>query len=129
MKRTSVLPVLAFVAAAALLCAVVTAEDSVEASIKISPNVLALRSAGNWLTIHTDLAYSTVDFDSVTLTIGDAVLAVDRVEVDDCGNYVAKFVLDNVKAVVAPPESTMTLAGSLKDGTAFAGTGTIRVKQ
>lgn len=105
--------------------AAVVAMESMVISVTLSPKVLAISSAGSSFSAHTDVPYSAVDPDSVAL---DGIPA-DYVKPDLRGQLVAKFDVNAIKAAVAPPSATMTLTGTLKDGTPFAGTDTIRVKE
>jgi hypothetical protein len=91
--------------------------------IAVSPNTLVMGSQGVWVTVHADIPYSTVAGVSVTLN----GVAVDFTKADNRGDLVAKFQIDAIKGIVAPPSAELTLSGLTKDGVAFSGTDTIRV--
>ena len=61
--------------------------------IDISPNVLNIQSENTVFTVHTDIAYSIVVGETVFLN----GVAIDWWKSDDRGNFVAKFVSDEVK--------------------------------
>ena len=63
--------------------------------IRIAPNTLNLRSDGTVVTVHTDVPYSDVDVYSVYL--GD--VAISAWKADDRGFFVAKFLMDDIKAI------------------------------
>lgn len=101
----------------------VISAESDAITITVSPNTLILDSQGVWVTVHTDIPYSQVD--GVTVTLNGIEVAVTKA--DARGDFVAKFELDAVKDIVAPPEATLVLEGLTKDGVAFTGADTIRV--
>ncbi|MBP8259947.1 MAG: hypothetical protein KA118_09830 [Verrucomicrobia bacterium] len=118
---------------AALLLALAPFKAQADISVEImcSPSVVVMKSfaSGDWMTVHTDLAYSSVDTASVELDVnGAASLGVVATKADDCGNLVAKFSLTELKGLVAPPSATLTLTGLTKDGVAFAGSDTVAVR-
>ena len=100
-------------------------DSGVTVPIKVSPGTIALRSKGTWVTVHADIPYSQVAVGSVALNGLGATLCF----ADDRGDLVAKFSLAKVKAMVSPPEATLTLTGATKDGTAFSGSDTVPVKK
>lgn len=103
------------------LTACVLADLSV--SVKLSPSTLVLGGPGEWVTAHTDIAFSAVDKGSVEL---DSIAAV-TVQADNRGQLVAKFRRADVEAVVEPGPATLTLTGLTTDGESFSGSDTIRV--
>lgn len=107
----------------AFLSPKVISAESDAITITVSPNTLILDSQGVWVTVHTDIPYSQVD--GVTVTLNGIEVAVTKA--DARGDFVAKFELDAVKDIVAPPEATLVLEGLTKDGVAFTGADTIRV--
>lgn len=101
--------------------------SSEEVTMTISPATLNLNSQGTWVTIHADIPYAE--------TVA-AHLLLDGVEVaftkaDSQGDLVAKFCVDDVKGIVAPPSATLTLEAFVEtpEGTEllFSGTDTIAV--
>ena len=63
--------------------------------IQISPSTLNLRSEGTVVTVHTDVYYSDVDV--YTVYLGD--VAISAWKADDRGYFVAKFLMDDIKAI------------------------------
>lgn len=98
-------------------------QDSGTIAITVSPNVVNTTANGQWLTIHADIPLSVVDTASVYVN----GVAVDWTKADAQGDLVAKFCLDDVLAVIAPPSATLTLTGTTKDGATFSGTDTVKV--
>jgi hypothetical protein len=93
--------------------------------IQISPSVLVFKAkTTSAVTVHTDIAYSAVASATVELN-GIPVKATFS---DSRGQLVAKFDLNAVKDIVAPPSAVLTLTGTTKDGAPFAGSDTIGVK-
>ena len=92
-------------------------------TIKVSPNVIQdiAIAKGDWVTVHTDIAYSSVAVASITLN----GLNVDFTKSDDCGNLVAKFRITELKTVLNPGENLLRLEGLTKGGILFSGTDTI----
>ena len=91
--------------------------------IMVSPRTIALDSLGGSVSVHTNVPYGLVDTGSLELN----GLTPYLTKPDLRGDLVAKFNLDAVKAIVAPPETTLTLTGVFKDGVPFSGTDTVRV--
>ncbi|MFC2097869.1 hypothetical protein ACFLSI_06000 [Bacteroidota bacterium] len=93
--------------------------------IQVSPNVLNLGNQGQWVTIHTDIAYSSVASATVTLN----GIAINWWKSDNQGNFVAKFVIGDIKGLFIGPNATLpigltefTLSGTTKTGELFTGT-------
>lgn len=117
---------------ACLLCVCATAVLSGGRSndpigVAVSPQMLLLGSSqGGFVVVHTDgLPYSAVVGSSVTLN----GIKAKSVGADICGDLVAHFDEDAIKAIVAPGSAVMILAGLKVDGTAFAGSDTVKVIQ
>ncbi len=87
--------------------------------IKVSPNVLNLRNNGQYVTVHTDVAYSTVISSTVTLN----GVAISHSKLDNQGNFVAKFLIDDIKNLPLNigELNTLTLDGILVSGDFFSG--------
>jgi hypothetical protein len=66
-----------------------------EITIQVSPNTLNLASEGKVVTVHTDIAYSAVNVYSVWLS----GVPISSWKADDRGNFVAKFVMTEVKGI------------------------------
>lgn len=104
----------------ALMLAVVTLASvglasAEETTIRIAPNTLNLRSAGTVVTVHTEVAYSLVDVYSVYL----GGVAINSWKADDRGNFVAKFIMDEIKAIdglVLNDFNTFQFVGMTTDG-------------
>jgi len=88
--------------------------------IDVSPNVLNIQSESTVVTVHTDIAYSIVVGASVFLN----GVAIDWWKSDDRGNFVAKFVSDEIKTLDGlkiGDYNTLTLNGFTTGGEAFIG--------
>jgi hypothetical protein len=94
--------------------------------IDVSPNVLNIQSQSVIVTVHTDIAYSLVVGASVFLND----VAIDWWKSDDRGNFVAKFVSDEIKTLdglIIGDYNTLVLTGYTTGGEAFIGTQDIKV--
>ena len=98
-------------------------DDPTEISIQVAPATLNLNEVGEWVTVHTNISYSSVDLE--TLKLND--IPVARTKKDNCGNLVAKFNQTEVKEIVEGGKEDLTLTGVKTDGTKFTGTDTILV--
>jgi hypothetical protein len=96
----------------------------IEITTKVSPNTIVIKSEGTLITVHTNIAYSSVDTASLTLN----GIPVAWTKADDRGQLVAKFNQSDVKSIVAPPSATLELSGYTTSGESFSGTDTIVVK-
>ena len=94
-----------------------------EITIDVAPSVVSLDSQGQVVTVHTDIAYWSVDGWSVALD----GLPIQSFKSDKRGNFVAKFNLDDVKEMIEVGSVTVTLMGETKDGEEFSGHDTIKV--
>ena len=94
-----------------------------EIQIQIAPSTLNLTHQGTWVTVHADIAYSIVD----TATVELNGIEVVSTFADDCGNLVAKFNADDVKAILEPGSAVLTLKGTTKDRVPFLGEDAIRI--
>ncbi|MBN2373992.1 hypothetical protein JXL19_09425 [bacterium] len=100
-----------------------------EIMIDVAPSTLNIQSQGTVVTVHTNIAFSSVEGGSVTLND----IPIDWWKADNQGNFVAKFLMSEVKAMadagdlVVPGENELTLIGYTKDGAEFTGTQTITV--
>lgn len=93
---------------------------AVDISIDVSPNVLNIQSESTVVTVHTDIAYNLV----VGATVFLNGVAIDCWKSDDRGNFVAKFVSDEIKTLeglIIDDYNTLTLTGFTTDGEAFIG--------
>jgi len=103
-----------------------TATD-LEISITVSPSVLNLQNNGQVVTVHTDIAYGTVEASSVTL---DGI-PINSWKADNKGNFVAKFLIDEVKNLyrdkILPVKAELILSGITNTGVLFSGIDEITV--
>jgi hypothetical protein len=98
--------------------------DPFQINIMVSPNVIALDSDTEWLTIHTDIPLSAVD--TASLKVND--IDVSWTKADNQGNLVAKFDMVAVKAILVPGEAVLVLTGLTEEGVSFSGTDTVEVR-
>jgi hypothetical protein len=101
------------------------ANEGDEFCITISPNTLALSSEDTIVTVHSNIPYSSVN--TVGLTLNNITATFSKA--DACGDLVVKFGRADVKGIVEPGIATLTLSGELKDGSDFAVSDTITVKE
>ena len=99
--------------------------SDMQIGIAISPRTLVLKSDGEWVTVHADIAFGEVDRNSLTLE----GVAVSWTKADAQGNLVAKFLESDIKDKVAPPQATLVFAGVTKAGERFEGSDTIQVRE
>ena len=95
-------------------------------TIEIAPNTLNLESENHVVTVHTDIAYGDVSVSSIFLN----GIAINSWKADNQGNFVAKFLTDDVKllpGLVIGGYNTLTLVGATTDGEAFSGEKDIKV--
>ncbi len=116
--------------ATALYC---WADGEIDVAIDVAPNVLNQQNQGEVVTVHTDLAYSSV----VGATVSLNGVEIAWWKMDNQGNFVAKFTMAEIKALAdvaggleIGAYNTLTLAGFVvKDGVQvpFVGTDQILV--
>jgi len=97
-------------------------------SIRIAPNVLNIGSSGTVVTVHTSLPFSSVVAATVTLN----GLEIQSWKADARGNFVAKFSMSAVKALVTSGalnlgQVTLTLEGTIQGGDDFSASSTIMI--
>lgn len=123
------LPLFCCLAFAVFLLYAHTNCSAFEITIEVAPSTLNVQSQGQVVTVHTSIAYNSVDGGSVTLND----ILIDWWKADAQGNFVAKFVMTEVKDLAddgglkVPGENELTLIGSTTDGAEFKGTQTITV--
>jgi hypothetical protein len=88
---------------------------------------LNLESQGQVVTVHTDLAYRTVDAVSVRLN----GVEISSWKADNRGQFVAKFLMSEIKnlPLTIGDYNTLVLEGSTSDGQVFSGSQDILVVQ
>ncbi|MCU0370659.1 MAG: hypothetical protein MUC31_04545 [Bacteroidales bacterium] len=97
--------------------------------IQVSPNVLNIQNNGQVVTVHTDIAYSLVDAETVSMNGVD----IYSWKADLQGNFVAKFQMSEVKAlvdagvIIVGEYNELVLTGSKTDGTTFTGSDMVLV--
>jgi len=97
-----------------------------EIEIDVAPDVLNIQSHSVVVTVHTDIAYSTV----VGTTVFLNGVAINHWKSDARGNFVAKFLSDDIKTLdglIIGDYNELVLIGYDIDGEAFAGTQEIMV--
>jgi hypothetical protein len=98
-------------------------------TIQVAPSTINIQSCGEVVTVHTNIAYSSVLGGSVTLNN----VPISWWKADNQGNFVAKFEMIEVKALAdtgdlqVPGENELTLVGTTTDGATFIGTESITV--
>ena len=99
---------------------------SADIQIDVAPNVLNIQSQGEIVTVHTDIAYSVVVGASVFLN----GVAIEWWKADARGNFIAKFVMDEIKTLdglIIDDYNTLVLNGFTTDGDPFIGMQEIKV--
>lgn len=95
--------------------------------IQVSPSTINLAYQGTVVTVHADIPYRGV----ITASLRLNGVEVWYTKADARGDLVAKFDVDSVKNIVAPPSATLTLVGVVEtiegDQVSFSGTDTVRV--
>lgn len=100
-----------------------------EISIEVAPSTLNIQSQGEVVTVHTSIAYSSVKGGTVTLND----LPISWWKADNQGNFVAKFLMSEIKALAeeggleVPGQNVLKLVGYTIDGAEFTGSQTITV--
>lgn len=96
-----------------------------EIDILVSPQTILLGAdQGGEVSVHAEIAYSSVDTDSLALNGVPAVSAGS----DARGDLVAKFSEDAIKAIVAPPSTILTMTGATLNGGTFTGSDEVMVR-
>jgi hypothetical protein len=95
-----------------------SAED-ILITIEIAPATLNLQSNGKVVTVHTDIAYS--DIDVYTVYLQD--VPINSSKADDRGNFVAKFLIDDIKGIdlVINDYNTLELVAKTTNGDLVSG--------
>ena len=104
------------------------ADATVSVDVQCSPSTVVLHAvaAGDCLTVHTDLRFSSVDR---TVPVELNGLAAYSVFPDNRGNLVAKFNLTALRGLLTLPATTLTLTGVTTDGQVFSGSDVVRVQK
>lgn len=93
--------------------------------IQVSPNVLNLQNKGQVVTVHTDIPYSLVVSETVTMN----GIEINSWKADNRGNFVAKFLMEEIVGLPLNIDAynELTLEGEKTDGETFTGTDMILV--
>ena len=124
--KTFCLPVVCCMALALVLFQMPAQCQAYDIEIDVSPNVLNIQSESTVVTVHTDIAYSLVV--GATVFLND--VAINWWKSDDRGNFVAKFLSDEIKTLDGlkiGDYNTLVLTGFTTGGEAFIGTQDIMV--
>ena len=127
--KTLCLPVVCCMALALVFFQAPAKCYGLEIGIEVAPNTLNIQSQSQVVTIHTTIKYVSVDHDNVLLN----GIEISSWKADNRGYFVAKFVMDEVKALadsgdlIVPGENELTLVGYTTEGTEFTGVQTITV--
>ena len=103
-----------------------TLGDEIQIEIDVAPNVLNIQSESVVVTVHTDIAYSSVVGSSVFLNM----VEINYSKSDAQGNFVAKFLSDEIKALDGleiDGYNTLVLTGLTTEGDVFIGEQEIKV--
>jgi hypothetical protein len=99
---------------------------ALDIQIDVAPNVLNIQSESVVVTVHTDIAYSTVVGSTVFLN----GVEINYWKSDARGNFVAKFLSDEIKTVdglIIDDYNTLVLTGYTAGSEAFIGEQEIKV--
>lgn len=93
--------------------------------IQVAPNVLNLQNNGEVVTVHTDVAYWSVEATTVSLN----GIEIDHWKADNQGNFVAKFLIEEIKNLPLNigEYNTLTLEGTTTAGEDFTGSYEVKV--
>ena len=109
-----------------MLISVGTSCYGFEILIDPAPQTLNIQSEGEVVTVHTDIAYAAVDVHSVFLN----GIQIHSWKADNRGNFVAKFLMDEVKqldGLIIGDYNTLKLVGDTEEWGAFSGEAEIMV--
>jgi len=98
---------------------------TLEITIDVAPAVLNLSNQGEVVTVHTDIAYGLVTASTVYLN----GVAINSWKADDRGNFVAKFLMTEIKGLPLNigGMNTLVLTGKTIAGIEFSGSQEIKV--
>lgn len=107
-------------------CFSLFADDIMTITIDVAPNVLNIQSNSVVVTVHTDIGYSLVVGSSVSLN----GIEINSWKSDDRGNFVAKFLSDEVKGLdnlIIGGYNEIILTGTTINNELFTGKQDIKV--
>jgi hypothetical protein len=116
----------------------------IPAAIDLDPGTLNPQSNGKWITCYIELGqgYDVKAIDGATVTLNDIPASIGNqgwatgpgneanvadYDSDGVPERMVKFERAAVRAVVQPPEATVTIKGRLASGTLFEGSAVLRV--
>lgn len=103
------------------------AEDVIEVVVQVSPHtILVGADQSTMVTVHAEIAYSSVD--KVDLTLNGVPVVFTKA--DARGELVAKFLSTQIKNLFGdniPSTATLTLSGQTLSGISFTGSDEVRV--
>jgi probable HAF family extracellular repeat protein len=105
-------------------------QETLEAEIDIDPDSFNLQSNIKWLTcsIWPPEGYTIYDIDLDSIQLNGSI-APDKVNINEWEQkVVAKFPAADVRPLLAPDETELTIIGELNDGQLFQGADIIKVK-
>ncbi|MHC4546420.1 MAG: hypothetical protein ACYSYL_18230, partial [Planctomycetota bacterium] len=102
---------------------------TIPAEVRIVPQTINLASKGNWITCYIWLPeqYNVADIDPKSILLEDSVPAALLSVNEQQQVATAKFICEEVQAILEVGEIELTITGRLTDGTVFEGTNTIKV--
>ncbi len=74
----------------------------------VAPATICTAAPCNWVTIHTDVAFASVE--DVAVAVDGEGVVVANAFADDRGNLVVQLAFEDVAAIVVPPAATVDLA-------------------
>ena len=95
--------------------------------IDVAPNVLNIQSKSVVVTVHTNIAYRVVKLDELTVYFNDVEIYINYSKQDARGNFVAKFLSDEIKELASEEYlsigkyNTLELTGLTTDNEEFIG--------
>ena len=101
--------------------------EIIEIEIDVAPNVLNIQSKSVVVTVHTNIAYRVVKLDELTVYFNDVEIYINYSKQDARGNFVAKFLSDEIKELASEEYlsigkyNTLELTGLTTDDEEFIG--------
>ena len=102
--------------------------NGLEIDVEIAPNMINVEGNMEAFVIHTNIAYGLVDLESVTLTVNETEVLVDRSKMDSLGQFdviIPLFLIE--EALVIGVENDFYLQGRTWNGELFWGVDRILV--
>jgi len=93
----------------------------------VSPNTIVPGAPCTWVTIHTDVAYRSVDLKSVSVDVDGNPVDVAYMFADSQGNIVVKLAFDDVVEAAGAGAATVSLT-LVVNGTEMVASDTVTVK-